>query len=202
MPTRYTTYPIENFYSHFYDLSKPHMSSTMVIYRSTSGFTKKYAEWIAEECKADLFDAKKVSPEKMAQYEVVIFGGSLHAVGISGLKLIKDNLSRLGGKKVIVFAVGASPPRENVLTEVRQRNFSPEMSEVQFFYLRGGFDFSKLDRINKFLMTLLKIRLAFKKTKTSDEIGMLAAYSKPIDCTRKDNIKALVNYVLSKEKNG
>jgi menaquinone-dependent protoporphyrinogen IX oxidase len=173
------------------------MPSTIVIYRTTSGFTKKYAEWIADECKADLFDAKKISPDKITQYEVVIFGGSLHAVGISGLKLIKNNLSRLGGKKVIVFAVGASPPRENVLKEVRERNFSPEMNHIQFFYLRGGFDYGKLDRINKFLMILLKVRLAFKKTKTPDEIGMLAAYSKPIDCTRKDNIEALVTYALS-----
>lgn len=173
------------------------MPSTIVIYRSTSGFTKKYAEWVAEECKADLFDARKISPDEMAKYEVVIFGGSLHAVGISGLKLIKNNQSRLGGKKVIVFAVGASPPRENVLTEVREHNFSPEMSKVNFFYLRGGFDYNKLDHINKFLMTLLKVRLAFKKTKSSDEIGMLAAYSKPIDCTRKDNIKTLVNCALS-----
>jgi menaquinone-dependent protoporphyrinogen IX oxidase len=173
------------------------MPSTVVIYRSTSGFTKRYAEWIAEECKADLFDARTIGPDKMGQYEVVIFGGSLHAVGISGLKLIKNNLRRLGGKKIIVFAVGASPPRENVLTEVRDNNVSPEMSEVRFFYLRGGFDYSKLDRVNKVLMILLKIRLAFKKHKTSDEIGMLTAYSKPIDCTRKDNIKTLVSYALS-----
>jgi hypothetical protein len=91
----------------------------------------------------------------------------------------------------------ASPPRQNVLLEVREHNFSPEMRQVEFFYLRGGFDYSKLDRVNKFLMILLKIRLSFKKTKTSDEIGMLAAYSKPIDCTHKDNIKALVNYAIS-----
>ncbi len=29
---------------------------TAVIYRSKSGFVKKYAEWIAEETGADLFD--------------------------------------------------------------------------------------------------------------------------------------------------
>lgn len=173
------------------------MPKTVVIYRSTSGFTKKYAEWIAEECKADLFDSRQIRPEKMSEYDVVIFGGSLHAVGISGLNLIKNNLTRICGKKVIVFAVGASPPRENVLTEVKERNFSPEMGEIRFFYLRGGFDYNKLDKVNKFLMTLFRIRLAFKRTKTPDELGMLAAYSKPIDCTRKDNIKPLLNYALT-----
>jgi menaquinone-dependent protoporphyrinogen IX oxidase len=171
------------------------MPKTIVIYRSTSGFTKKYAEWIAQECQADLFDAKKIDADKLVEYDVVIFGGSLHVVGISGLNLIKNNMPRLSGKKVIVFAVGASPPRENVLAEVREHNFGKEMGGAELFYLRGGFDYSKLDWGNKVLMTLLKVRLKFKKNKTPDELGMLAAYAKPMDFTKKDNIKGIVESV-------
>ena len=40
------------------------MLRTVVIYRSTSGFTKRYAEWIAEELKADLFEARKIDGPK------------------------------------------------------------------------------------------------------------------------------------------
>jgi flavodoxin len=57
------------------------MPKTVIVYHSTSGFTKKYAEWITEECKADLYDARKIDTEKIALYDVIIFGGSLHAVG-------------------------------------------------------------------------------------------------------------------------
>jgi menaquinone-dependent protoporphyrinogen IX oxidase len=170
------------------------MSKIAVVYCSTSGFTKKYAEWIAEECNADLFDAKKIGASKLAPYDVIVYGGSLHVVGISGLNLIKNNATLLRDKRVIVFAVGASPPRENVLAQIRKHNFENTMANVELFYLRGGFDYSKLDWTNKVLMTLLKVRLKLKKTKTPDEVGMLAAYAKPMDFTKKDNIKNIVEY--------
>jgi menaquinone-dependent protoporphyrinogen IX oxidase len=171
------------------------MLRTIVVYRSISGFTKKYAEWIAEDLNADLFDAREITAEKLSGYELIVFGGSLHAVGIIGVKLIKKNLSRLAGKKVIVFAVGASPPKENIADEIVKSNFSDEQQKsIKLFYLRGGFCFGKLDITNKVVMVLFRVKLSLKKNKTPDEKGMLASYSRPIDCTRKENIKELIEY--------
>jgi flavodoxin len=169
-----------------------------VIYRSISGFTKKYAEWIAKECNADIYDAKEFSAQKLSEYSTIIFGGSLHAFGITGIKLVKENLPKFTNKKIVVFTVGASPPKEGIVSEIMGNNFSSdEQSNLKLFYLRGGFDFDKLDFPNKVIMALFKVRLRFKKNKSSDEIGMLAAYSKPMDFTRKENIKQLVDYVQS-----
>jgi len=174
------------------------LSKTVVIYRSLSGFTKKYAEWIAEELKADIFSYKEITEEKLSDYRVIIFGGSLHAVGVNGIKIIKKNFHQLSDKKIIVFAVGASPPRKEVLDEVKNKNFSPEeQKKIQFYYLRGGFDYNKLDLKNKFLMKLLQIRLKLKRNKTPDEKGMLAAYSKPMDFTKKEKIKKIIDYARS-----
>jgi flavodoxin len=46
---------------------------TIVIYRSLSGFSKKYAEWIAQETKADLFDAKEVHTDLLKKYDCIVF---------------------------------------------------------------------------------------------------------------------------------
>jgi menaquinone-dependent protoporphyrinogen IX oxidase len=173
------------------------MLRTIVVYRSLSGFTKKYSQWIAEELKADLFDAKEIQPQKLCEYGVIIFGGSLHAVGINGIKLIKENFSLLADKKIIVFAVGASAPKEGIVDEIRKRNFDGEQKNLKLYYLRGGFNFSKLDFSNKVLMALFRVKVSMKRKKTPDEKGMLAAYSKPIDCTRKENVKEIVEYVQS-----
>jgi menaquinone-dependent protoporphyrinogen IX oxidase len=173
------------------------MAKSLVIYKSLSGFTKKYAEWIAQELQADLYDSKDFETGKFADYHVIVFGGSLHAVGISGVGIIKNNLHQLTDKNVIVFGVGASPPRESVLDEVKNKNFTAEQQQkIKFFYLRGGFDYDKLDLPNKFLMSLMKLRILMKtkKNRSSDEIGLLAAYQKPMDCTRKENIKTIVAY--------
>ena len=125
---------------------------TLVIYKSISGFTKKYAEWIAEELKADIHGTKDFDCTLFKNYDLIVFGGSLHAVGINGVKCIKENLEQLCDKKIVVFAVGASPPRENVLDEVRNNNFSEEQKKIMFFYLRGGFNYGKLNFSNKILM--------------------------------------------------
>jgi hypothetical protein len=119
-------------------------------------------------------------------------------VGISGVSLIKKNLAGLAGKKLIVFAVGASPVRDGVLDEVLNRNFTPEQrSLIRFYYLRGGFDYSKLDTPNKMLMSLLKAKLQKKKTLTDDEKGMLDAYDHPADFSDRESIRELVAYARS-----
>jgi menaquinone-dependent protoporphyrinogen IX oxidase len=174
---------------------------TIVVYKSKSGFAKKYAEWIAEELSAGLIEASKVTVESLSAYDTVIYGGGLYVGGINGVKLITQNLDKLKGKKVVVFASGASPAREEAINEVRNKNFTPEQQQrIRFFYLRGGFDYSKLQPLDKVLMILLKLKIK-RKRKTelnSDERGMLAAYDQPADFTRKKNIDELISYVTSK----
>ena len=171
---------------------------TVVVYKSISGFTKKYAEWIAEELEADLLRLEKNDIDRLLKYDIIIYGGSLHAVGISGVHIIKNNLNKLRDKNIIIFTTGASLSKESIVSEVKDSNFSvEEQKQIQFYYFRGGFDFNKLNLINKILMTLLTWKIKLKRHKTSDEKGMLAAYSKPMDFTKKENIKELLEYVRS-----
>ncbi len=176
------------------------MKKTVVIYKSTSGFTKKYAEWIAQSLNCDLLDRKQADLEKILNYDIIIYGGSLHAAGIRGVDLIRKNLPRLKEKTIVIFATGASPARPAVSSEVLNRNFtSDQQNQISFFYLRGGFDFNKLDLVNKALMTLMKWKIKFKKKWDSDEKGMMAAFSKPVDFTDKENLKELLQFIHSKQ---
>lgn len=172
----------------------------LVIYKSETGFTKKYAEWIAGDLSADIHEYANVNQKMLSRYDVVIYGGSLHAVGISGKKFITQNLDFLKNKRVIVFAVGASPYRKEILDEVRDKNFSEEEKKIiHFYYLRGGFNYHKLPFLDKILMKLLHLKLKRKKVLTADEKGMLNAFKQPVDFTRKENITELVSYVQSLE---
>lgn len=171
---------------------------TVVVYKSISGFTKKYAEWIAEELETDLLRLKKIDIDILLKYDIIIYGGRLHAVGISGINIIKNNLNKLKDKNIIIFTTGASPSKESTVSEVKDSNFSvEEQKQIRFYYFRGGFDFNKLNFTNKILMTLMKWKIQLKRHKTPDEKGMLAAFSKPMDFTKKENIKELLEYVHS-----
>ena len=174
----------------------------LVVYKSKTGFTEKYAQWIAKELSADIYNYKEINKENFKDYDVIVYGGSLHAVGIEGIKLIKDDWNLLKEKILVVFAVGATPYREDTVEEIKNNNFSGEqLGKIQFFYLRGGFNYNKLPLIDKFLMKLLQLKLKRKKSLTADEKGMLNAYNKPVDFTRRENIDDIIFFIRSLKSN-
>lgn len=171
---------------------------TVVLYKSKSGFTKVYAKWIAQELFADIFDVSKINREILIDYDNIIYGGGLYAVGINGIEFILKNLDILKEKKVVIFATGASVHSAEVVRHISHKNFtSAQQKQIRFFYFRGGFKFNKLKPIDKVLMTLMKwkIKTKDKNKLTPDEIGMLAIYDHPEDYTTKENLEELITYV-------
>jgi len=169
------------------------MGKVAVVYRSKSGYTEKYAKWIAKAVNADLFKGEKTSIEDLMGYDTIVYGGGLYAVGINGLKLITNNYDKLKDKKLIVFGLGASPVRPAIVEEVKNKNLTKEQQEtIEFFLLRGGFDKRKLTPVDSVLMTLMRINLKMKKHPTPDERGMLNAYTHPVDFTDEKLIESIV----------
>lgn len=171
---------------------------TVVVYKSKTGYAKKYADWIAEELSADIFDASQITIDTLKDYDTVIYGAGLYVVGINGVKFITKNLDKLKNKKIAVFATGVSPSRSSDIEKVKDSNFTLEQQKyIKFFYLRGGFNYNNLTVIDKVLMTFLKWKIKSKKELTPDEKGMLAVYNKPVDYTIKKNIDEILVYVNS-----
>lgn len=114
------------------------MSKTIVIYNSKTGYTKKYAEWIASELVCEISDQRDLNLARYKEFDTIIFGGSLYATGISGLKKFIKGLDEVEGKNIIVFATGLSLKSEEVRTEVMKANFkTPYEKQIEFFYYRG-----------------------------------------------------------------
>ena len=65
----------------------------IIIYKSRTGFTKRYAQWISEELKYDIESYQDIRKDSIDQYDLVIYGGNLYAGKIDGLAKIKDLLS-------------------------------------------------------------------------------------------------------------
>jgi len=140
------------------------INKVVVIYKSKYGSAQRYAQWIADEVKADLFERSKITLNDILKYDTIVYGGSLYAAGILGISLIKKNFDKLKDKKVIVFSVGASPAHPEAINDIINNNFTEEMKgKVHFFHLRGGFNYKKLNPIDKILMYLLKKKIEHKK---------------------------------------
>lgn len=173
----------------------------IVVYKSKTGYTKTYAEWIKEELQCDMAEAGAVTLEQLQSYDTIIYGGGLYAIGINGIRLIRDNFTALKQKHLIVWATGSNPGRPEEIQKMWEHNFSKEqLTHIKTYYLRGGFDYKKLSRGNKILMSMLKIKLKHTKDKTEDEMGLLKAYEVPEYHCNKKNIAPMIQYIRDLEK--
>lgn len=177
------------------------MNNIAVVYESKYGSTKKYAQWIAEEAKADLYKASEIKAENLLGYDIIIYGGGLYASGIAGVSMISKNYQMLKDKRIVVFTVGlASTDRVEIFLPIIEKNFSREMIEnIKFFHLRGGIDYNKLGLIHKSMMAMLK-KVIMRKDEnelSDDDIQLLATYGKKVDFTDKNTLIPLLDYLNS-----
>lgn len=177
------------------------MSKIVVVFKSKYGSTEKYAKWITEELKADLYEISEIKPHNLLDYETIIYGGGLYASGINGISFITNNFNLLKDKNIIVFTVGLSPTEDKSIFEpIIKKNFKEEMIEkIKFFHLRGGIDYKKLGFTHKIMMEMLKKIVSKKKEEemTIDDKAFLETYGDKVDFTDKKTIKQLIDYVKS-----
>jgi len=173
---------------------------TAVVYMSKYGSAEKYARWIAEDAGADLYESSAAKVEDLLNYDTLVFGGSLYAVGILGIRKLTDNYEKLKGRKLIVFSVGASPAYEDARREVLNKNLTPEMQEhVDFFMLRGAMNYDRMKFGDKALMKLMAARIRGKKEedRTQDERDLLISIDTPADWTSRDSIAPILECIGS-----
>ena len=158
----------------------------IVVYQSGTGFTAKYAEWIAHELGCEAKKYKSVKTKELQSYDQVIYGGWIMGGLVYGYNKIKElNLSNL-----VVFGVGMAVSRAELADQLADQNGIPR---ERFFYYEGGYNPSKVGFMKKLLMNMVKKQLEKKEDKTDDELHMLKTFE-GADHTNRKAIKELVEY--------
>ena len=104
----------------------------LIIYKSKTGFTKWYEEFIAKEVDGNLVDFKEVTAEIMSGYDVVVYGGGLYAGMINGYKKAKEMFEKSSANRFILFATGGTPNESTKeIEEVWKNNLSAEEGFAQ-----------------------------------------------------------------------
>ncbi len=167
---------------------------TAVIYNSQTGFTKRYAEWIAEEAKADLFEFAEAKKKNLDAYDAIVFGGWAVAGSISKLSWFKGNIGKWEGKKLIAFCVGGSPIENPEIDSALKNNFNEEeWKKIRVFYCPGGFNYEKMSNTSKIMMKMFIKALKAKKDKTEEEEIMIKMISSSYDISDKKYIEPILD---------
>lgn len=180
------------------------MKKCVVVYESKYGTTKKYAEWIAQDLGADLFERKAASIDALRGYDVIIYGGGLYAGGVSGLPFITKSYEKLKDKRILLFTCGLADPTVSKNVESIRTGLDKVLPEemkqkVEIFHLRGGMDYTKLSFIHRSMMAMVQKASAKKnpETMTQEDVEMLDTYGKSVDFTDRSTIKPILDSALS-----
>ena len=169
---------------------------TVIIYNSQTGFTKRYAEWIAEETGADCLELSIAKKKDLSIYETIIFGGWACAGSISKIGWFKSNIDKWADKKLIAFCVGGSPIDNPDIETALKRNFNEsERKKVKTFYCPGGFCYEKMSVTSKLMMKMFVKTLNAKKDKTEEEQVMVKMISSSYDISDKKYIEPILQYL-------
>lgn len=166
---------------------------TIVIYTSQTGFTKRYAEWIAEAAGADCLELSAAKKKDFTAYEAIIFGGWACAGNISKISWLKGNIDNWADKKLIAFFVGASPiDNPEIKVALNQIFKESERKKVETFYCPGGLNYEKMSTPSKLMMKMFIKTLKAKKDKTEKEQVMLKMISSSYDISDKKYIEPIL----------
>lgn len=138
----------------------------IVVYTSKTGFTKKYAEWIAQALECEVKGMKEINLSELNQYDQVIYGGWIMGGMVSGY----DKIKALNLKSLIVFASGMSLPTETLRQTIAEQNSIPS---DDFYYFEGGYAPQKVGFMGKTMVRMIAGNIKKKENKTEEDLHML-----------------------------
>lgn len=169
------------------------MKKTLVLYKSKTGFSEKYARWVAEELDCDLAEFSIFDQSDLQNYQVIIYGAGLYAGQINGIGKIKRWMQDYPQIIWVVFATGATPDKQAYEELVFKSNFRKgEARPAHFFYLLAGIDYEKMGVFNRLLMKIFA-GLAAKKQGTT-----VSKKQTSVDLSNRVYIEELLRYVRLK----
>ncbi len=113
-------------------------ADTLLIVDSKSGTAAKYAEWISEELDTDMVPATRKYLGYSSIYRNVIYIGGIRDGVLNHLGLLQQNYENfnLGGRHIIVVAVGVGNPTDEYLKRIIGYNYLERFGD-SFYYLPG-----------------------------------------------------------------
>jgi menaquinone-dependent protoporphyrinogen IX oxidase len=171
------------------------------LYFTKYGSTKKYAEWITEELKGDIFGIKNVRHDQLHEYDIILLGSALYAGSIKGINLLVDNYEKIKDKKLVIFTCGVADYSKTQncdgiykrLEEAIPKNI---LDSIKVFYLRGSVNYKKLSLQHKLMMGMVRKMILKKGLDNLNEENkeFLETFGKTVDFTDKNSIKGIIDY--------
>ena len=161
--------------------------NTIIIYHSKTGFSQRYAQWLAESLHCQAFPYRERRSIDLGKYETIILVGGLYAGNTSGLGWLKKQPP--AGKRTAAVAVGCSPVGWSGQSESMEKLFGG-VPPIQGFYCQGGLAYDRMGAADRVMMAALRATLRG----TPEMAQMLEGISRSFDGTRREYLAPVIRW--------
>ena len=166
------------------------MDRTIIIYSSKTGFSRRYAQWLAEDLGCQTIPFRDRKTIRLEEYDTILLFGGLYAGQMSGLKWLKKRLPALSGKRIAAVPVGGAPMGNPGLPESMEKLLGDAL-QIQGFYCQGGLDYEHMGAVDRAMMSALRSVLK----KQPDKKEMLEIISHSFDGARREYLEPVSRWI-------
>lgn len=172
---------------------------TLIIYTSQTGFTKKYAEWLAQKTGGDMLELKEAQKKDdafFAGYEAIVYGGWVMAASVVKVKWFLNKAASWKDKKLAIYCVGGSPNNNPDVEVMLNKLLDQEQREyIKAFYCQGGFNYERMNAPSRLAMKMFVSALKKKKDPTEEEKIMTQMVATSYDISDEKYLEPIVDYL-------
>ncbi len=180
---------------------------TVIVFTSQTGFTRRYAEHIANRLGCpivDLADDPRFDPEG---HDTVVFCGWFHAATLKGAGWAKRAMTAHPKTTFVIVGVGATPmpcdlwPESGHVAAFRRSFPETDYPDLAFFYAQGGFDFNRLKLPDKLAMRLF-FKMQRKEAETNPQAADMLRHMESgyFDAVDFDSLEPLFTHLSRRER--
>lgn len=169
----------------------------IIIYGSCYGTAKLYAEALSEKTGIKAVSYDRISG--LDRYETIVYVGGLYAGGVRGMAKTVKKIPADTCRRFIVVTVGLADPEDeknvrNIRASAGKQIPGGLRARTEFYHLRGGIDYSKLNLVHRTMMKLLyeQVKKQPVEQQDAETRAMIETYGKKADFIDLDRLDPIV----------
>ncbi|WP_028042827.1 flavodoxin domain-containing protein [Candidatus Stoquefichus massiliensis] len=168
--------------------------NSIVIYKSKTGFAKKYAKWISDALSCDMISLEDLNKNNIKNYDMIIYGSGIMAGQLYQL----DKVSKMidSKQRLYVYACGAiDKDAKDIISKIKDNCILKLGRDVPFYYFQAGVNYESMGFIYKQMLKAMYKSLLKKEEKTSEEEEMMKALKESHDASKQTDIDEFITNI-------
>lgn len=170
------------------------MENVYIVYSSRTGFTKQYAQWLAEDLHSECTSLSEYCPHTADAADTILCAGGVYGNEIHGIRQFKRIRKQKPQKQILFLATGIRPVSAETLQRLLLYNFS-KADTPELFYVQGGLNLETLPPAQRTMLSLFRAMLKHRRDLSESDHEILRLLETSGDYSHHTQIETVFNRI-------